>query len=75
MAALLHDVVEDTAATLGDEVARVVVENSDDMSLPKDARRRARIAAAPHKSSRARLATAADLISNLRAVANLPPAG
>jgi len=76
VAALLHDVVEDTpvtaeelAAAFGAEVARVVVENSDDMSLPKDERRRARIAAAARKSARARLVKAADLISNLRAMA------
>lgn len=82
MAALLHDAVEDTPATaeelarlFGAEVARVVVENSDDMTLPKDERRRARIAAAPRKSARARLVKAADLISNLRAMAASPPAG
>jgi hypothetical protein len=82
VAALLHDVVEDTPATLGelaarfgDEVARVVAETSDDMSLPKNERRRARIAAAAHKTPRARLVKAADLISNLRAVATSPPAG
>lgn len=82
VAALLHDVVEDTPSTpediarqFGAEVARVVVENSDDMSLPKDERRRARIAAAPRKSARARLVKAADLISNLRAMAASPPAG
>jgi hypothetical protein len=81
-AALLHDVVEDTPVTLGeladrfgDAVAQVVVENSDDMSLPKDERRRARIAAAPAKSARSRLVKAADMISNLRALAHSPPAG
>ncbi len=82
VAALLHDVVEDTpvtaedlAAAFGAEVARVVIENSDDMSLPKDERRRARISAAPRKTARARLVKAADLISNLRAMAHSPPAG
>jgi hypothetical protein len=82
VAAFLHDVVEDTPVTIaelsgrfGEEVARVVLENSDDMSLPKDERRRARIAAARHKSTRARLVKTADLISNLRAVAKSPPAG
>ncbi|SEB03370.1 HD domain-containing protein [Rubrimonas cliftonensis] len=82
LAAILHDVVEDTPATLdeladafGAEVARVVAENSDDMTLPKDERRRARIAAAPGKSPRGRLVKTADLISNLRAMASSPPAG
>jgi (p)ppGpp synthase/HD superfamily hydrolase len=48
VAALLHDVLEDTptgydelAATFGDRVARIVQENSDDMTLPKPARQRA----------------------------------
>ena len=81
-AALLHDVAEDCgvtaealAETFGDEVARVVAECSDDMMLPKDERRRARIAAAPHKTPRARMVKIADLISNLRATAASPPAG
>jgi hypothetical protein len=82
IAALLHDAVEDCgvtpaalAETFGPEVARVVVECSDDMSLPKDERRRARIEAAPRKSARARLVKIADLISNLRATGASPPAG
>ena len=82
IAALLHDVVEDTstsyedvAATFGERVAGIVRENSDDMSLPKAERRRARIAAIPLKSREARLVKMADVISNLRAIAVSPPAG
>ena len=82
IAALLHDVVEDTAAThedvamnFGERVAEIVRENSDDMSLPKAERRRARIAAIPLKSKEARLVKMADVISNLRAIAVSPPAG
>ena len=82
IAALLHDVVEDTstsyedvAATFGERVAEIVRENSDDMSLPKTERRRARIAAIPLKSREARLVKMADVISNLRAIAVSPPAG
>lgn len=82
IAALLHDVVEDTAITadtlaqrFGDTVARIVVENSDDMTLPKDARLQARIAAAPRKSPEARLVKTADVISNLRAMVVSAPAG
>jgi hypothetical protein len=82
VAALLHDAVEDTPTTadeladrFGPEVARMVAENSDDMTLPKDERRRARIAGAARKSPRARLVKAADLVSNLRAMAASPPAG
>ena len=51
IAAVLHDVVEDTptsyddiAKNFGERVAKIVRENSDDMSLPKAERRRARIA-------------------------------
>ena len=82
LAALLHDVVEDTGITaealaerFGDTVARIVVENSDDMTLPKDARREARIAAAPKKSAQARTVKTADVISNLRAMVVSAPAG
>ncbi|MGI6247108.1 MAG: HD domain-containing protein [Pseudochelatococcus sp.] len=82
IAALLHDVVEDTpisaedlAAAFGARVARIVVENSDDMTLPKDERRRQRIAAMAHKSPEARIVKTADVISNLRAIAVSPPAG
>jgi len=82
IAALLHDVVEDTSITagalaerFGATVARIVVENSDDMTLPKEARREARIAAAPKKSARARTVKTADVISNLRAMVVSAPAG
>lgn len=79
LAALLHDVVEDTSTTyedivanFGEHVAQIVHENSDDMSLPKDERRRARIAAMPLKSREAKIVKMADVISNLRAIAVSP---
>lgn len=82
IAALLHDVVEDTPTTyqevaerFGEQVSEIVRENSDDMSLPKAERRRARIAAMAHKSREARIVKMADVISNLRAIAVSPPAG
>lgn len=82
IAAALHDTVEDTPVTyeditqrFGGRVAQIVRENSDDMSLPKAERRRARIAAMGHKSSEARAVKIADVISNLRAIAVSPPAG
>jgi hypothetical protein len=82
IAAILHDVVEDTSASyedvaknFGEGVAEIVRENSDDMSLSKAERRRARIAGMPLKSKEARLVKMADVISNLRAIAVSPPAG
>lgn len=45
------------------------------MTLPKDERRRQRIAAMTHKSADARIVKIADVISNLRAIAVSPPAG
>ncbi len=82
LAALLHDVVEDTAITAkdlaaryGQTVADIVVANSDDMSLPKEERKRQRIAAMPHKSPQARMVKTADVISNLRAIVVSAPAG
>ena len=82
IAAILHDVVEDTSASyedvaknFGERVAEIVRENSDDMTLPKAERRRARIAGMPLKSREARLVKMADVISNLRAIAVSPPAG
>ena len=82
IAALLHDVAEDCgvshaqlADSFGAEVAHIVAECSDDMSLPKDERHRARIAAAPHKTPRVHIVKIADLISNLRTTAASPPAG
>lgn len=82
LGALLHDTIEDThvtrdelAAEFGENVAEIVVANSDDMSLPKDERRRQRIAAMRHKSAQARMVKIADVISNVRAVVLSAPAG
>ncbi len=80
-AAFLHDAVEDQniplgliAAMFGDDTAALVAEVTDDKSLPKAERKRLQVEKAPHKSPRAKLLKLADKISNLRALAESPPA-
>ena len=70
----LHDTIEDTETTreelarkFSERVASLVVECTDDMSLPKAERRRLQVADASHKSPGARLIKIADKISNIRA--------
>ena len=70
----LHDTIEDTETTreelaeeFGARVADLVVEVTDDMSLPKDQRRQRQIVDAQHKSSDAKMIKIADKISNIRA--------
>jgi guanosine-3',5'-bis(diphosphate) 3'-pyrophosphohydrolase len=70
----LHDTVEDTDTTrdelarkFSERVAGLVVEVTDDMSLPKLQRRQKQIEDAPHKSPDAKLIKIADKISNIRA--------
>jgi (p)ppGpp synthase/HD superfamily hydrolase len=70
----LHDSIEDTETThlelaekFGKRVAALVVEVTDDMTLPKDERRRRQVVEAPKKSPGAKLIKIADKISNIRA--------
>jgi len=70
----LHDTIEDTETThrelaekFGERVAALVVEVTDDMTLPKDERRRRQVVEAPTKSPGAKLIKIADKISNIRA--------
>ena len=81
VASLLHDTIEDQdvtraeiAASFGDEVASLVAEVTDDKSLPKIERKRLQVENAPKKTERAKLLKLADKTSNLRAIANCPPA-
>jgi (p)ppGpp synthase/HD superfamily hydrolase len=80
LAALLHDAIEDTPTTreelereFGREVADVVLEVTDDKSLPKPERKRLQVESAPGKSRRAKLIKIADKTSNLRSIAKSPP--
>jgi (p)ppGpp synthase/HD superfamily hydrolase len=80
LAALLHDTIEDTETTteelereFGPEVVGVVLEVSDDKSLPKAERKRLQVEHAPHRSDRARLIKIADKTSNLRSIVASPP--
>jgi (p)ppGpp synthase/HD superfamily hydrolase len=81
MAGLLHDTIEDTDATaqelqerFGSDVTGLVLEATDDKSLPKETRKALQIENAPHKSPRAQTLKLADKISNLRSILASPPA-
>ena len=70
----LHDTIEDTETTPAElaqkfsgRVASLVVEVTDDMTLPKSERRLRQVVDAPHKTPDARLIKIADKISNIRA--------
>ena len=82
-AALLHDTIEDTDTTadelareFGGEIASIVGEVTDDKTLPKAERKRKRkqVEHAARISDKAKRVKLADKISNLRDVAQAPPA-
>ena len=80
VAAVLHDTLEDTETTVrelehefGRKVASIVLEVTDDKSLPKQERKRRQIEHAKHLTKGARLVKLADKISNLRDVLSSPP--
>ena len=80
IAAVLHDTVEDTDATLedlnaqfGERVASLVAEVTDDKSLPKQARKDLQIEHAAQASRGAQIIKLADKTSNLRSLATSPP--
>src|SRR5712671_6290354 len=62
------------AQEFGKRVADIVMEVTDDKTLPKDERKRKQIETAPKKSREAKLINLADKTSNLRAVASSPAA-
>lgn len=80
VAALLHDTIEDTgvtyadlAARFGETVADVVLELTNDESLPKNAQKMAQINKAPRYSLRAANIKMADKTANLRDIIGAPP--
>jgi (p)ppGpp synthase/HD superfamily hydrolase len=81
MAGLLHDTIEDTGTTaeeveraFGSDITALVVEMTDDKSLPKEVRKELQVENAPHKSVRSQVIKLADKISNLRSLLASPPA-
>ncbi|NCC05018.1 MAG: bifunctional (p)ppGpp synthetase/guanosine-3',5'-bis(diphosphate) 3'-pyrophosphohydrolase [Proteobacteria bacterium] len=80
-AAALHDTIEDTATTadelksiFGEKITSIVLELTDDKSLPKHVRKEKQIEHAPHCSPEAKVVKIADKISNLRNILAAPPA-
>jgi len=80
-AAVLHDTVEDTQTTkeelikeFGEEIAKIVMEVTDDKSLPKVERKKQQIEHAKHTLSyEARQVKLADKLDNLSSIQSDPP--
>lgn len=80
VAAILHDTIEDTAtspeeikAQFGEEVLALVLEVTDDKSLPDQVRKQRQVESAPHKTHKAKLLKLADKICNVRDLIDSPP--
>jgi GTP diphosphokinase / guanosine-3',5'-bis(diphosphate) 3'-diphosphatase len=80
VAALLHDSIEDVGVTaeqlterFGPDVTSLVLEVTDDKSLPKEERKRLQVEHAPTLSAGAQTIKLADKISNLRSILSSPP--
>jgi guanosine-3',5'-bis(diphosphate) 3'-pyrophosphohydrolase len=80
IAAILHDTVEDVGVKkeeiverFGERVAGIVMEVTDDKSLPKAERKQLQVDHAPHLSTEAKLVKLGDKISNIKDVTNNPP--
>jgi guanosine-3',5'-bis(diphosphate) 3'-pyrophosphohydrolase len=81
MAGFLHDTIEDTGVTaaeleqrFGKDVTALVLEATDDKSLPSKVRKALQVKDAPTRSPRAQTLKLADKISNLRSLLTSPPA-
>ncbi len=82
IAAVLHDTIEDTETTeeeikklFGAKVCKMVLELTDDKSLPKAERKQLQIEHAPHISKGAKQIKLCDKISNIRDISENPPHG
>lgn len=80
-AAILHDTLEDTPTTqselrqnFGERVLQIVLEVTDDKSLPKMERKRRQVRHAPELSRPARLIKFGDKLANCRDILESPPA-
>lgn len=80
-AAILHDTIEDTETSydelvlrFGRTVADIVMELTDDKSLPKEECKRLQVEHAPHMSRAGALVKLADKTCNIRDMAACPPA-
>ncbi len=80
IAAVLHDTIEDTETTkeeitklFGSDVCKMVLELTDDESLPKAERKQLQIEHAPHLSLGAKQIKLCDKISNIRDIVENPP--
>ena len=80
VASVLHDTVEDTDTSpdeitreFGEAVLSLVLEVTDDKSLPKQVRRQQQIETAPHATHPAKMLKLADKICNVRDLIDTPP--
>jgi len=78
--AILHDTIEDTKTTkeeltqqFGEKITSIVLDVTDDKTLPKAERKLKQIEHAFHASHEAKLVKLADKISNLRDILASPP--
>ena len=82
IASILHDTIEDTDTApdevkkeFGEDVLALVLEVTDDKSLPNQVRKQRQVESAPHKTQHAKLLKLADKICNVRDLIYSPPRG
>ena len=80
IAGILHDIIEDTETSqeeleteFGSEICSIVLEVTDDKSLPQQVRKRLQVEHAGNLSFAARQVKLADKISNIQEVIDSPP--